>query len=225
MTFSIIARDVRTGQIGMAATTSDVGVGARVLHGRARIGGVLTQHTTDPRLGTRGVELLADGLSAQATLDALIASATCPAARQLAVIDATGGTAVFDGEYVDRSRSFSAAVQSVAVIGNVLASPEVGAAVLRRFLEDDGVDLAARLLAALRAGRDAGGEGVPLVSAGLLVVDEQSFPYVDLRVDLAAVDPIDELIALNDRFTPKRDDYVRRAIDPDVSYAFPGGQP
>lgn len=225
MTFSIIARDPLTGRIGMAATTSDLGVGARVLHASARIGGVITQHTTDPRLGTRGLELLADGLDARATLDALVAGATCPEARQLAVVDADGGTAVFDGDYVDAARAFSAAEPSVAVIGNVLASPEVGAAVLRRFHDDDGLDLAARLLAALRAGRDAGGEGVPLVSAGLLVVDEQSFPYVDLRVDLAAVDPIDELIAINERFTPKRDDYVRRAIDPDVSYAFPGGHP
>ena len=225
MTVSIIARDPLTGRIGMAATTSDLGVGARVLHGSARVGGVITQHTTDPRLGTRGVELLATGLDAQTVLDQLVASATCPEARQLAVIDATGATAVFDGEYVDRARAFSAAEPSVAVIGNVLASPSVGAAVLQRYLEDDGVDLAARLLAALRAGRDAGGEGVPLVSAALLVLDEHSFPYVDLRVDLAAVDAIDELVIVNEAFTPKRDDYVRRAIDPDVSYAFPGGQP
>ena len=223
MTFSIIARDPATGRIGLAATTSDIAVGARVLAGRAGVGGVVTQHTTDPRLGPRGLDLMASGCGARETIDALVASAVCAPARQLAVVDAAGTAAVFDGEYVDRARAFSAVEGPVAVIGNVLASPEVGRAVLDAYLAHEHVDLAARLLLALRAGADAGGEGVPLVSAALQVHDVHPFPYVDLRVDRAVADPIAELIALNLDYTPRRDDYVRRAIDPDVSYAFPGG--
>lgn len=218
MTFSIVARDETTGRIGLAVATSDIAVGARVPWARARVGGVLTQHTTDPRLGPRGLDLLASGCDAAATVAALAASATVAAARQVAVVDAAGGSAVWGGEYVDPRHAYQQAFDGFAVLGNILATPEVGDAIAEAYRAGAGRDLAERLVAALAAGEEAGGELHPLVSAALLVHDVEEFAYVDLRVDAAAA-PLVELAALNDRFTPLRDGFVRRALDPDVSYA------
>ncbi|WP_168929597.1 DUF1028 domain-containing protein [Nocardioides sp. GY 10127] len=218
MTFSILARDPATGAIGLAATTADLAVGARVAFGRAGVGGVLTQHTTDPRLGPRGLDLLASGLDARAALAEVLAGATRPAARQLAVVDAGGRTAVYSGRFVDPRWCYSEAFDSFAVIGNVLASPAVGRAVADRYRAGEGEDLAARLVAALRAGEEAGGEQSPLVSAALQVHLEQPFPYVDVRVDSSPT-PLVALAHLVEATATKRDDYVRRALDPDVGYA------
>jgi len=74
MTFSLIGRCPRTGQIGAAVATSSIAVGARVAYCAAGVGAVLTQHRTDPRLGPRGIDLLRSGCSAQQTADALVAS-------------------------------------------------------------------------------------------------------------------------------------------------------
>src|ERR1700757_5415161 len=90
MTFSLIGRCPRTGQIGAAVTTSSIAVGARCAYCAAGVGAVLTQHRTDPRLGPRGLALLRSGCSAQQTLDALVASTPHAHWRQLAVLDAAG---------------------------------------------------------------------------------------------------------------------------------------
>jgi uncharacterized Ntn-hydrolase superfamily protein len=84
---------------------------------------------------------------------------------------------------------------------------------LEAFGRADG-HLGARLLRALRAGRDAGGEAGPVHSAGLLVVREVSWPIVDLRVDWDESDPIGALERLWERYAPQVDDYVGRALDP-----------
>lgn len=80
--------------------------------------------------------------------------------------------------------------------------------------------LAERLLAALRAGRDAGGEAGPVHSAGLLVVRSVEWPVVDLRIDWSEHDPIAELDRLYRRYAPQMDDYVRRALDPSHAPGF-----
>lgn len=218
MTFSIVARDAATGQIGLAATTSDFAVGARVMWGRARCGGVLTQHTTDPRLGPRGLALLAGGCTAEQATAALVASATCAPARQVAVVDDAGGAAVWAGAYVDPKYAYQQAFDGFAVVGNILSAPDVGDAIADGYRAAAETDFAARLIAALAAGLAAGGEQHALVSAALKVYHVEDFAYVDLRVD-AAADPLAELAELNNRFTPLRDGYVQRALDPDVSYA------
>ena len=80
MTFSLAARCPRTGMLGVAVTTSSIAVGSRCAFARARVGGVLTQHRTDPRLGPLGLELLAQGKTAQEAIDALVAIAPAAAA-------------------------------------------------------------------------------------------------------------------------------------------------
>ena len=80
--------------------------------------------------------------------------------------------------------------------------------------------LGARLLRALRAGAERGGEAGPVHSAGVLVVGEVSWPIVDLRVDWIDHDPLSALAAAWDIYAPQIDDYVRRALDPAAAPSF-----
>ncbi|HTI82250.1 MAG TPA: DUF1028 domain-containing protein [Acetobacteraceae bacterium] len=213
MTFSLIGRCVRTGQIGAAVTTSSIAVGARCTYAAAGVGAVLTQHRTDPRLGPRGIELLRSGCSAQETLDALVASTPLARWRQLAVLDAAGNTAAYSGTRTKPEMS-EAPAQDACAIGNILASALVPAAMLRAFQSDPSALLAERLLYALEEGLAAGGENGPVRSAHLLVVERESFPLVDLRVDWHDT-PVAELRALWNRYAPQVNDYLIRALDPD----------
>jgi len=107
-----------------------------------------------------------------------------------------------------------AAAESACAIGNLLANARVPAAMLRRFQAEPTVPLAERLMRALEEGLAAGGEQGPVRSAHLLVVDTESFPLVDLRVDWHD-QPIGELRALWNRYAPDMGTYVLRALDPD----------
>lgn len=215
MTFSLIGRCARTGQFGAAVTTSSLAVGSRVPFCMADVGAVLTQHRTDPRLGFRGLDLLLAGCSAQEALDALVASTPHHRWRQLAVIDAHGNTAHFHGSAVKPSLN-AAHGKDVVAIGNILANDRVPEAMMQAFLAAELEPLAERLVRALEAGEAAGGEGGPLVSAALLVVEREVFPLVDLRVD-GAQQPIEALRSLWDAYRPKVEEYVIRAVDPDAA--------
>ena len=94
------------------------------------------------------------------------------------------------------------------------------------FAADPAADLADRLVAALRAGRDAGGEEGDVHSAGMVVVDAVAWPVTDLRVDWTEADPVEELAALWERWQPLAADYVTRALDPSLapSYGVPGDE-
>jgi uncharacterized Ntn-hydrolase superfamily protein len=174
---------------------------------------VLTQHRTDPRLGPRGLELLRSGCSAEETLDALVASTPHARWRQLAVMDATGRTASFSGAS-NKPEVGETAAQDGCAVGNILANAGVPPAMLLAFQADAGLGLAERLLRALEAGLAAGGEHAPVRSANLLIVEHQSFPLVDLRVDWHDA-PIAELRRLWGLYEPQCQDYVVRALDPD----------
>jgi uncharacterized Ntn-hydrolase superfamily protein len=213
MTFSLIGRCARTGQIGAAVSTSSIAVGSRVAHCEAGVGAVLTQHRTDPRLGPRGLALLRSGCSAQQTIDALVASTPLIHWRQIAVLDAVGNTASFSGTRTKPEMS-AAPAQDVCAIGNILANARVPAAMLRAFQADPLAALAERLMHALEEGLAAGGENGPVRSAHLLVVERESFPLVDLRVDWHD-EPIAELRALWNRYAPQTNEYLLRALDPD----------
>ncbi|HEX3401784.1 MAG TPA: DUF1028 domain-containing protein [Acetobacteraceae bacterium] len=213
MTFSLIGRCTRTGQIGAAVTTSSIAVGARCAYCAAGVGAVLTQHRTDPRLGPRGLELLRSGCTAQQTLDALVASTQFAHWRQLAVMDVAGNTAAFSGSRTKPEMS-AAPAQDVCAIGNILSNARVPAAMLHGFQADPTMPLAERLLHALDEGLAAGGENDPVRSACLMVVERESFPLVDLRVDWHD-EPIGELRALWNRYAPQTNDYLLRAVNPD----------
>jgi uncharacterized Ntn-hydrolase superfamily protein len=213
MTFSVVGMCRQTGMFGAAVTTSSIGVGSRCPFAQAGVGAVLTQHRTDPRLGPRGLELLAAGQSASQAIAALVQGNPTIGWRQLAIIDTQGETAYYHG---DRISSIHAAAQGNAVcaIGNILRSEDVPRAMVEAFGQEPEAHLAERLLRALEAGLEAGGELKQVKSAALLVVHEQPFPLVDLRVELDP-QPLVELRFLWELYRGQLELYVRRAIDPD----------
>jgi uncharacterized Ntn-hydrolase superfamily protein len=213
MTFSVVGMCRQTGMFGAAVTTSSIGVGSRCPFAQAGVGAVLTQHRTDPRLGPRGLELLATGHSASQVIATLVQEQPTIGWRQLAIIDPQGETAYYHG---DRISSIHAAAQGNAVcaIGNILRSEAVPQAMVEAFSQEPEAHLAERLLRALEAGLEAGGELKQVKSAALLVVHEQPFPLVDLRIELDP-QPLAELRFLWELYRPQLELYVRRAIDPD----------
>ncbi len=213
MTFSLIGRCPRTGQIGIAVCAGFIAVGSRVSFCAAGVGAVLTQHRTDPRLGPRGLDLLRAGHSAQQTVDALVASNPHARWRQIAVLDAQGNTATYSGART-RPEMSEIAAQDVCAVGNMLAHARAPGAMLRKFQAEATLPLPERLMQALEQGDAVGGELTQAHSAHLLVVGQQSFPLVDLRVDWHD-QPVAELRALWNRYAPLSDEFVMRALDPD----------
>ena len=218
MTFSLLGRCARTGQIGAVVTTSSIGVGARCPFARASVGAVLTQHRTDPRLGPVALDLLARGFTARQALDGLIAATPHRDWRQLAIIDAGGHTASFTGANV-RPEHAEAHGKDCVAIGNIVRSTLVPPAMVRAFEAHPAEPLATRLIGAIQAGEDAGGEFAAVASAALLVVDRESFPYADLRVD-AHDAPLQELARLWQIYAPQAADFVLRAIAPDAAAVY-----
>jgi len=127
MTFSLLGRCVRTGQFGAAVTTSSIAVGSRVPFVAPGVGGVLTQHRTDPRLGPRGLALLRSGCTAAHTVAALVASTPQHGWRQLAALDAAGNTAHHHGAQVKPALGAAPGRDCIS-IGNILANDRVPAA-------------------------------------------------------------------------------------------------
>jgi len=212
MTFSILGHCPRTGQFGAAVSTSSIAVGARVPHVRARIGGVLAQYRTDPRLGQRGLDLLQSGCRADEALSALVASCEFNEWRQLAVIDATGRTAGHTGVKV-KPHLGEIAIENCVVAGNILANERVlpnMASAFERSLQES---LAERLMRGLEAAVAAGGEGRPVRSAALLVYADQPFALVNLCIDWAD-NAVGALRALWTEYQPQIEDYVVRAVAP-----------
>lgn len=219
MTYALAAFCSDTGELGACVATADVAVGARVPFAEAGVGAVLTQHRTDPRLGPRGLALLRSGLGAQDALDALVASTDLARWRQLAVVDATGATASFSGAEVVTTMAERHGPACVA-IGNVLSRPEVCEAMVDAFAEGAGEPLAERLVRALEAGRDAGGEQSPARSSALVVVRDPELRLVDLRVD-ESPEPVAALRGLWDGYAPWVEELRLRALDPDAAEGVP----
>jgi uncharacterized Ntn-hydrolase superfamily protein len=213
MTFSIAGRCARTGEFGAAVSTSSIAVGSRVPFARTGVGAVLTQHRTDPRLGSRGLDLLQSGCSASQTVDALVESTKHIGWRQLAAIDAAGRTAAYSGELVKPHRGEVQGRDCVA-IGNILANDRVVPTMVSAFEAAPQERLAERLLRGLEAGLEAGGERGPVRSAVLFTVHRERFPLVDLRIDWADA-PIAKLRALWNEYLPSIEEFVIRAVDPD----------
>ena len=221
MTLSIAAWDETSGQLGAAIASSSISVAARCLHWRPGIGVALSQNITDPRLGPRLLALLADGVSVADALAAVGRSTPHIAYRQLVVVDSTGNTGLFTGDQA-LGRFGAAEGRHCAAAGNLLADAAVPGAMTAAF-ENAAGSLGTRLLAALCAGADAGGEAGPLHSAGLLVGGEPGWPLAELRIDWSD-DPLDALRTGWAVYEPQIDDYVTRAYDPTraPSYGVPG---
>jgi uncharacterized Ntn-hydrolase superfamily protein len=250
MTLSIAARFPEGNMFGVAIASSSPAVAARCAHARRGAGAVATQNITDPSLGPQILDQLEHGAGAHGALEAALHSTPFGAYRQLIVVSREGAPVVHSGVKALGIVGSAVGVNAAAA-GNLLARPEVPAAMVAAF-EEEGrlfglavraasrvggagwdsameggtsslqgrVHFAARLLQALRAGVEAGGESGPIHSAGLLVVRDVSWPIVDLRVDWADDDPVAELTALWERYEPQVEDYVRRALDPAAAPSF-----
>lgn len=225
MTFSIVGRCGRSGMFGVAITTSSICVGARCPHARAGVGAVASQNVTDPGLGPLLLDALESGLGAADALRQVTAGRENLAWRQLTVVDARGGTAAHTGDNILGTHAESRGADCYAA-GNLLAATAVPAAMTGSFETDAELHLAERLLRALEAGLAAGGEEGDVHSAALLVVDQQPFPLVDLRVDWADRDAVPALRRLWEAYEPQMNDYLNRAINPSVapSYGVPGDE-
>lgn len=186
-TFSIVARDPATGELGVAVQSRAFNVGAGVAWARAGVGAVATQSATNESFGPQGLNLLAGGLDAPTVLNDLLAEDPGREQRQVGVIDAYGKSATFTGkECMEWAGGRTA--PNVAVQGNILAGEAVVTEMMRAFVQTGG-ELSVRLLEALKAGQAAGGDRRGQQSAALLVVrPSEGYPeyeerYVSLRVE------------------------------------------
>jgi uncharacterized Ntn-hydrolase superfamily protein len=211
VTFSIVARTPDAQFFGVAIASSSPAVAARCAHARAGAGAVATQNITDPALGPIILESLSQGGTPDAALEAALGATPFAAYRQVLAIAAQGPPAIHSGV---RALGLvgSAVGAHCAAAGNLLAHPEVPNAMIAAF-EAAGGHLGSRLLRALRAGAERGGEAGPIHSAGVLIVRDVSWPIVDLRVDWSD-DPVADLQRIWEIYAPQIDDYVQRAIDP-----------
>ncbi|VVD93248.1 fimbrial assembly protein FimA [Pandoraea iniqua] len=225
MTFSIVGRCEKTGQLGIAISSSSIAVGARCPWLRANVGAVSTQNVTLPALGPQILDRLAEEADDPATaLSRTLAASDWSEYRQVTVLDAQGRTAFFSGEQTLGIYNAVAGVQCVAA-GNMLRGRKVIDAMIPAFENTPG-PLADRLLAAMHAAMASGGEAGPVHSAALKIVGDLIWPIVDLRVDWADEDPIGKLDGLWQAYKPQMQDYVTRALNPTAapSYGVPGDE-
>jgi uncharacterized Ntn-hydrolase superfamily protein len=231
MTWSIIARDEVTGQIGIAVATRFFAVGALVPHIASGIGAIATQALVNPYYGIDGLKLLRDGNSPQKTMEALLAADPGRESRQLHIIDKIGRIAAHTGrDCIDWCGHIASDGFSIA--GNMLAGATVLDDTAKAYQAHPELPFAQRLITALRAGELAGGDKRGKQSAALLIHGIEDWPDLDLRVD-DHHDPLAELARLEQvsrehwvhfrKFLPTRDNPAgttdRSAIDAGIKAA------
>lgn len=217
MTYSISARCPDTGAFGIAITSSSIAVPARCAW-VGPLGLVVSQNVTDPSLGPTGLALLRQGLGAGAVLNSLTQGTPQPAWRQVGVIDRYGQVAWHSGAQALPIVAIAEGAGCLAM-GNLLVDDKVPGVMLRQFETSAGQPLAERLLSALEAGLDAGGETDDEHAAGLHVAHLLDWPVIDLRVDWHDT-PIGELRTLWERYRPQQKDYIARAMNPAAAPSF-----
>jgi uncharacterized Ntn-hydrolase superfamily protein len=215
MTFSIAARCPRTGMLGVATSSKALAAGGGVPYCRAGVGAIASQAFSNPYLGIDGIELLAQGLVSQRALEQVIKSDSGRDLRQLAIVDHDGNTAAYTG---DKCIPWAGSVDGAGYVclGNIIAGETVVKAMASAFETSLDEDLPERLVRALEAGQQAGGDRRGRQSAGVHVVHTEEYPYCELRVD-DHPDPVVELrrvLALFQQqepllqMSPRRDDFT-----------------
>lgn len=210
-TFSIVAFDPATNQLGVAVQSRAFGAGAAVPYAKAGVGAVATQASANRSYGPKAIAMLEQGMSPAEAVKKMVDEDPGKLRRQIAVIDAKGRTAVYTSPTIDANGMdaqgnprFAGSIEgkNFSVQGNTLVSEEVIKAMAAAYEHTEG-PMAGRLMAALDAGQSKGGDARGMQSAGILVVQPVKDPnneverIVDLRVD-DAVDPFKELHRLLD---------------------------
>jgi uncharacterized Ntn-hydrolase superfamily protein len=196
VTYSIVARDVQTGEMGVATQSQAFAVGNSVPFALPGQGVIATQSMAEPMYGQIGLDLMRGGFTANEALTALRSVDPDPERRQVAVLDVSGDLAVYTGANCVAEAGHLVGEGCVA-LANMVASAEVWESMVATFETSDG-PMAHRLLSALRAAEEAGGDVRGRRSAAVMVVRSVTTgrPWhdtvVDLRVD-DSTDPVTEL--------------------------------
>ena len=214
MTFTVMARNPDSGMLGIATATRSLSVGARVPHIAPGLGAVSIMAIADPRLGGLALNLLDQGYKAPGVISGLIAADPQYEYRQLGVIDADGYADARTGAN-NRDWAGHHVSENLIALGNVLVGEHVLTAIERGYADAHAAPFAERLMQALEAGRDAGGQHGGQNSAAILVYGDRRYPWVDLRVDVHD-EPVGELRRVFDAYATAADYYWRRQRDPTV---------
>lgn len=199
MTYSIVAYDPETEELGVAVASKFLAAGAYVPYAKAGVGAVATQSFVNPHYGPDGLALMEQGKDVEEIIKEMTSNDEERSLRQVGIVNAKGESATFTGEEC-YSWAGGVARSNFACQGNILTGEEVITAMVKAFEESTG-PLAHRLVAALKAGDDAGGDSRGKQSASLLVVKEKggyggaNDRYIDLRVD-DHEEPVAELARL-----------------------------
>ena len=184
-TYSIVARDPTTGELGVAVQSHWFAVGPIVPWVRPGVGAVATQSIAEPAYGPRALDRVqANGVGARATLDVLLGEDELSRFRQVAIVDAHGEVATHTGDGCIAYAGHRAGAQFSAQ-ANMMASPDVWPAMAAAFEAASG-PLARRMLAALNAAESSGGDARGRQSSALVVAPAEGEPWqrtVDVRVD------------------------------------------
>jgi uncharacterized Ntn-hydrolase superfamily protein len=213
VTYSIVARDPETGEMGVATQSQAFAVGNSVPFALPGHGVIATQSMAEPMYGSVGLDLLQGGFTAQEVLTALSSVDPHPQRRQVAVLGVNGDLAAYTGDQCVESAGHLIGDTCVA-LANMAASPLVWESMVERF-ENSGGPLAQRLLNALQAAEEAGGDFRGRRSAAIMVIRATTTgrPWHDAMVDLRVDDSTDPVAALADLL-------VTRARYQDVVRAF-----
>jgi len=189
-TFSILAASRDSKLMGVAVASGSISVGDRVPHAEPGVGVIATQAHTNVAYGINGLELLAKGISPKDVLDRLLYEDSGRELRQVAIMDFKGRKAFFTGANVPDWHG-EATGESYVVIGNLLAGENVVPSIAEEFERTRG-ELAWRMVRALKAGSEAGGDRRGEKSAALIVIDQRKVK-VRMKVD-EHENPVEELI-------------------------------
>jgi len=187
-TFSIAARDPATGELGFAVQSKAFAAGNRAVHIKAGVGVIAHQASANPMYGEIGFELLQAGYTPQQALEMMLRSDDGRDSRQVAILDAQGRSASWDGPGANDWKGHKCGTDYCAQ-GNILAGPEVVAALARVFEATSGKPLAERLIDALDAAQAAGGDARGVQSAAMIITRARggeggfSVRVIDIRVD------------------------------------------
>jgi uncharacterized Ntn-hydrolase superfamily protein len=195
-TYSIVARDAETGELGVAVQSHWFSVGSSVAWAESGVGAIATQSFIDPSYGANGLVLMGTGSSADQALAGLIAADAHPEVRQVGMVDARGGTAVHTGRLaIQEACDFEGATFTVQA--NLMHHATVCDAMVGAYTTTTG-DLADRLMAALEAAQAEGGDIRGRQSAALLVVaaEPSGRPWQDRVFDLRVDDHDEPLVEL-----------------------------
>ncbi len=197
MTYSIVARDEKTGEMGVAVQSHYFSVGSVVPWARAGVGAVATQAMVEPRYGPLGLGLMAAGMTAQEALRALLSVDPKADVRQVAIVDSRGNVAAYTGK---RCIPYAGHVtgRGVSCQGNIMKNGNVWKEMMKSYERNTSMPFPERLVAALEAAEAAGGDARGKQSAAILVVSSEKFltewegKVIELRVE-DHPEPVEEL--------------------------------